>query len=354
MHNIIHNKSAWHNEYYHLHVDVSSGLEFSSIVKGWFVNKSDDDYAIRIIDQTGDFIDAIEYSKVRPKLAELYPDIENVTRSGFEVDTKAFCPDKEYIITIFKGEEELINVLSFVNKSPLLYVHIAKTAGSTVNKVLNEWFGNDRSLIHAESKNNWKELVKQQKIDFLSGHIPYKAFVKASEFQGYKKAITFREPYSHITSHIAWIRALSLEENRKRYEAHPEYIQRLSDKLARYDLSYPIQISELIESFNSLEHRLLDNTQTRYIRTELAKQVVDASDFISAIENLKEFDFVGTDNNISGFLAEIAVDYGFEYKNEDRRENVLNNKFGLDIDNPDIREALFPLIKFDIELYKNI
>ena len=153
---------------------------------------------------------------------------------------------------------------------------------------------------------------------------------------------------------MAWIRALALENNKAKYNAHPDYIQKLSDKLARYDLSNPAEISNLIESLSGSEFQLLDNTQTRYIRSEINKASVEKSDLVSAVANLNKFEFIGTDNDISEFLANIASCYGIEYHAEDRRENVLTNKFGLDINNPDTKDALLPLIKYDLELYKKV
>lgn len=351
MHKLIYSKSEWQHQCYHFHFDVESNDETIKTMKGWFVNKSADNYLIQLVDQKGNAVKSITFLKNRPRLAALFPTIGDVENSGFEIDMTKLSPNEKYFIVVQKDENTLTKVISFVNKEPLLYVHIAKTAGSTVNKVLKGLFGFEQSLIHAESVPNWQELVKQQKVDFLSGHIPYKAFMQVSELQLYKKAITFREPYSHVISHLSWIRALALDENKERYEAHPEYIKDLSDKLASYDLSRSEQITEVIKTFNVLELCLLDNTQTRYIRTNLVKETVDESDVLSSLENLKSFDFVGADNNISGFLSDIASDYGFKYKTEDRRENVLSNKFGLDITDTAIKVALLPLVKYDLQLY---
>jgi hypothetical protein len=351
MHKMICNKKNWWNEKYHFHLDLSSEMITPLIVKGWLVNKTAVNFTARVVDENNKFLEVVETLKIRPRLADMYPKIEDVTRSGFEVNTEDFKTNKNYFLDIYHGDKHVMNIISFLNKPPLLYVHIPKTAGSTVNKVLAEWFGDEHSIIHAETKTYWKESVKQNKLAYLAGHIPYVVFSKMQLLSGFKKAITFREPYSHVISHLSWIRALALAENRQRYEAHPEYIQQLTDKLASYDLAFPDQITDAINSFNQLEHRLLDNTQTRYIRIEMAKKAVDAADIVDAVENLKNFDFVGTDNDISGFLADIAAEYRFGYEIEDRRENVLNNKFGLDINNPDIKEALLPLVKYDLELY---
>jgi hypothetical protein len=354
MYKFIYNKTVWANDCFRFHFDENTGGVSSPIVKGWFFSFSKDVYSIRILDQAGNVFEPIVCSKIRPKLSEIYPSIENVEYSGFEIDTEKFHPDELYTIVIFKGKEQVCRVLSFVKILPLLYVHIAKTAGSTVNKVVSSWFGGDKSIVHAESKDGWEELVEQEEVNYLSGHIPFKAFLRLPQIRCYKKAITFREPYAHVVSHLSWIRALSLVENRARYDQHPEYIQGLSDKLSNCDLSVPSQLTELIKSFNSLEYRLLDNTQTRYIRTDLTKNVVDGIDFSDALENLKDFDFVGFDNNIGGFLGRIASEYGVDYKIDGRRENVLSNKFGLDLNNQAIKEALMPLVKFDLELYEKV
>lgn len=351
MHKLIYSKSEWSNKDYRFHLDINIDTSGSTL-SGWFINLGDKNYTVRVIDQAGNLVNSIEYFKNRPKLADIYSDINDAIRAGFEVDIEKFSQELNYSIAIFNGNELIEKMVFFVKKTPLLYIHIAKTAGSTVNKVLKGWFGDEKSLVHVESQNFWIELVKRQKVDFLSGHIPYKEFTKIADLKFYKKAITFREPYSHVISHLSWIRALSLEENKARYDAHPEYIQKLSDKLANYDLSSPSQLSSVIASFNNLEHMLLDNTQTRYIRTNLVKESVDEVDLHNAIENLKDFDFIGSDNNISGFLNKIASDYGFQYKVEDRRENVLNNKFGLDISNFEIKKALIPLVKYDLRLYE--
>ena len=111
------------------------------------------------------------------------------------------------------------------------------------------------------------------------------------------------------------------------------------------------KITELIKSFNASEKRLLDNTQTRYIRTNIGKVSVDQADVFSAIDNLANFNFLGIDSDIAKFLENIASDYGFECKEEDRRENVLIEKLGLDISNTDIRNSLLPLIVHDLKLY---
>jgi|GEM_PF-2243619 len=352
MHKIFHIKDNWLTSYYNLHIDKQVPEEN---IYGWVVNLTAETHKVELVDEQGISVNAINFGKARPKLAEMYSNIKNAGNSGFEIDLTKLLSSKKYDLVVNGPEGHRRKVASIILNAPLLYVHIAKTAGSTVNKVVSNWFSPENSLVHAESCANWSERISDGNLKYLSGHIPYTEFIQSDIVQSfYNKAITFREPYSHVISHLAWIRALALDNNKAKYNAHPDYIQKLSDKLARYDLSNPVEISNLIESLNGSEFQLLDNTQTRYIRSDINKVSVEKSDLVSAIANLNNFDFIGTDNNISEFLADIASSYGIEYHAEDRRENVLTNKFGLDINNPDTKDALLPLIKYDLELYKKV
>lgn len=352
MHKITLLKNNWLTSQYNLNIDHQA---LGENIYGWFVNLTAETYKVELIDEQGATVNAMNFGKVRPKLAKLYSHIPNAGYSGFEIDIAKLLSSKRYYLVVNGSEGYQCQVASIILNAPLLYVHIAKTAGSTVNKVVSNWFSPENSLVHAESCANWSERISDSNLKYLSGHIPYTKFIQSDIVQSfYNKAITFREPYSHVISHLAWIRALALENNKAKYNAHPDYIQKLSDKLARYDLSNPAEISNLIESLSGSEFQLLDNTQTRYIRSEINKASVEKSDLVSAVANLNKFEFIGTDNDISEFLANIASCYGIEYHAEDRRENVLTNKFGLDINNPDTKDALLPLIKYDLELYKKV
>ncbi len=354
MYKLTYNRKKWRNESFQVHFDVPENNSLSSKIIGWFVNKGVEQYHLKVVNLGESSTKSIVFTKARPNLPTLFPSIDNVVNSGFEVLIEGLNLSNDFYIGVFHGEKLIDKVLVLSRTPPLLYVHIAKTAGSTVNKVLSEWFGSSASILHAESKATWRELVQENQISFLSGHIPYKAFLELEVLNGYKKSITFREPYSHVISHLAWIRALALPENSAMYSEHPEYIQKLSDKLANCNLSVPSDISKVISNLEPLEHRLLDNTQTRYIRTNLAKSTVDKQDLADAVINLNQFDYIGVDTNISGFLGHIARDYQFDYQLEDLRENVLVSKFGLDVSNLDIKKALFPLVQFDLELYEKL
>lgn len=347
------NKKQWVGENYSFFLDKDSFSIKNGFIKGWFVNTSDIAVKLNITSASyKELCATVTYNHIRPKLAEMYPEIENVQFSGFEVN--GINPSEGISFSIEGELGSLIELASIKSNRPLLYVHIAKTAGTTVNQTLVDWFGRDNSFIHVESKIKWNQQHDLTKVEYISGHVPYESFMRVNWLKHYRKAITFREPYSHVVSHLAWIKALSLEENYNRYIKHPPYIQRLADKMKLFDFSELDQLSTFVFSLTQEELNLLDNTQTRYIRKAIAKSRVDQADVHDALLNLDSFDFVGLDSDICGFLKKVATHYGFEMVNKSRRENVLGNKFGLSTENKEQMKVLSSLVRYDVELYKSV
>ncbi|MEA3380141.1 MAG: hypothetical protein U9Q87_04620 [Pseudomonadota bacterium] len=352
MYKIEHYRNSWQHKDFNVFIDQYNG---EGALYGWMVPLSENQWSIEVSDEKDIVYGCIQHSLFRPKLGASYPSVKNATSCGFMVNLNQLDGNKHYKILMRNSYGESVTIARFANEPPLLYVHIAKTAGSTINNVVSSWFEEKQSLIHVESKSDWSDYVNTHYVKFLSGHRPYKEFIKNDIVKSlYNKAISFREPYAHVISHIAWIRALAESENKDRFLAHPKYIQDLSVKLSNSDLSCAVELKNLIANLNTHEFRLLDNCQLRYIRTAIEKENVDETDITDSIENLKDFDFVGDDSNVSGFLSKIANRYGINYSITDRRDNVLSQKFGLDIRDEEIRAALHPLIQHDLELYKYI
>ncbi|WP_417528911.1 hypothetical protein [Marinomonas shanghaiensis] len=350
----LYSQNDWKNELYRFHLDVFK--KEHGVIKGWLV-LFDDSVDLLFEYTTVDGVskkEKIDFFHFRPKLKEIYPEVEGVEFSGFEINVQELKGFKEgrFLILVNSAESEIAKACV---KPPLLYVHIAKTAGSTVNKVLVDLFGKKRSIVHAESVPNWKVKVENDELCYLSGHIPFSVFNESEKVKGFKKAITFREPYSHVVSHLCWIRALSLEVNEERYNSHPEYIQKLSDKLSLVDFSSPKSIEKLIEGLDAVEFRLLDNTQSRYIRKGNSASAVSEKDLEGCFENLQCFDFVGVDKDISNFLKSICDYYDFEKQVDLKmKENVSRNNFGFDLSSEELKKSLLPLIRYDLFLYDSL
>ncbi|SBT18944.1 Sulfotransferase family protein [Marinomonas gallaica] len=337
------NKHDWSDDCYRFFLDESD-----QVIKGWFVkfNEECKDLECKVYNQDGSFyFFEVKVSLYRPQLSSIFKNISNVEYSGFEVDFD--CLNFKKIVFYINDV-----ILATVSKNlPLLFVHVPKTAGTTINSAIIDLFGKDDSLVHVESKPNWADENKFKYIDFISGHHPYKFFMRYNFLKNFRKAISFREPYSHVISHLSWVRALSESGSESRFLKHPEYIKKLSLKLSNFDFSDPLSISKMIESLEDEEFRLFDNTQMRYIRSDISKKRVDEIDLNDSIVNLKDFDFIGIDEDIEAFISTIYLSYGKKYNAKDSRKNVLNNKFGFDIKNEEIKKSLQPLVKYDLALY---
>ena len=162
MHKISHFKDNWLTSSYNLHIDEQAPNEN---VYGWVVNlNAEKIYQVELIDEQGISVDAINFGKARPKLAEMYNNIASAGNSGFEINLTKLLSCNRYYLVVKGPEGYRSKVASIILNAPLLYVHIAKTAGSTVNKVVSNWFSPENSLVHAESCADWSERINDENL----------------------------------------------------------------------------------------------------------------------------------------------------------------------------------------------
>ena len=57
-----------------------------------------------------------------------------------------------------------------------------------------------------------------------------------------------REPYSHLISHISWIR--NLTQNSNRFNAHPKTVQELALKLEKLNFEDTSQVDEFVNQID--------------------------------------------------------------------------------------------------------
>lgn len=225
--------------------------------------------------------------------------------------------------------------------SRVFYFHVPKTAGTS----LNDFFKNSfkRSITHIEGRKNLDKRFLYNN-DFVSGHVTYTSINKLIELRDWFTLITFREPYSHIISHLSWIRKLANPEEKKRFEQHPEIFQKIALKMKKYDYSDPKQIEHFIKWLESICFYYLHNTQTIYLDDQKRVEV--------ALENMKRIDFVGITEQLDDFVNLLSYELVSDvYSKKAPISNVNKYKYGFDLSNPDTKEALLPLIDKDIIIY---
>jgi len=294
---------------------------------------------------------------LRPRVLEQWPGWPGADAAGFRMNQNApgsgaFWLDAE----LETGATERLAQLKLVEEDQprLLFMHIAKAAGSTVNSYFAGHFSPSRTLVHIESEPEWRgHKSKLERYDFLSGHVGLQALKRWLEIRSYRLVTVVRDPYAQLFSHLAWIRRLSDEGEEIRLARHPELIREFSTKLKDCDFTRAADLKRLISGLGDLERQLIDNCQTRYFAGCQGDWVAE-TDLKSAIEATRQFDHIGLAENLGDFLSRVAADMGWPEPQVEQRENVTRHFYGLEEAGMRVRRALKPLVRYDMQLYDYI
>jgi hypothetical protein len=242
-----------------------------------------------------------------------------------------------------------------MNKDKFFYLHIPKTAGSSMNKFLSSQFEEGEVLTHIESSINFQnedDVIKADECKMLSGHVQIPQMQhKLKVFETRQTMATFRIPIEHVVSHITWVRKLGDASEKNRLMQHNETVQKIVAKLLDVDLSQSNELEELIFWLEQEKIYLFHDTQTRYLcggpAQELSPQHVN-----NAISNVNKIDFVGTTERLDEFISLLCHRNAWTIKmDESIMENKNPNNYGLDMQDAETRKVLQRLIKWDNLVY---
>lgn len=239
----------------------------------------------------------------------------------------------------------------------MVFIHIPKTAGSTINEFMMKRLGRNECAIHLESNRHWNASWEihsslAQK-SFLSGHIRLLAVRQRLDLAGSVLTTVLRDPVEQLASHIAWARRLAEPGESFRFFRHDKLIQEISLDLARRDLSSPKELGSWVQNLPKEPRSFFDNCQVRYLATRAQIDQVNSSDRRTAVDALQLFDVVGRNDCIASFLQEVSGRMNLRGVPEDyeQRVNVAASKYGLNSNDSATRSALEPFTHHDEELY---
>lgn len=149
--------------------------------------------------------------------------------------------------------------------APLIcFVHVPKAAGSSVNSHLRDWSW--RGLDHVERFAHKADIAcrRVRRCDWISGHLSYEkldAFLDVTAPDRQKKLIgIMRDPVGQVAAHYNWQIEI-YHRGQRFFDAHPQAIRDLSDRIRSTDHATPDQIISTLSSAPAL----FANLQSRFL-----------------------------------------------------------------------------------------
>ena len=236
--------------------------------------------------------------------------------------------------------------------APICFMHIPKTAGTSFNALARSCFSSDRFFTHIERLDAQELLGALDRAQYLAGHLPLYELEQVVDLSGFELISVIREPYSHLHSHLNYVRGVRPGSKLEAYYGfrHNETIKSLSDTLNRIDFSSPDEIHGFVEGLRDYQLDFFDNIQTRYF-LDYRPDRVGEEELRKSCANLSRFSSVGLTESYERFKNRFCESIGVVSS----EQKVLSNKSAyyqlFDLGDQDIRKALRPLVQFDLQLY---
>jgi len=238
--------------------------------------------------------------------------------------------------------------------NPLFFMHIPKTAGTSFNNYIRQYFGYGKSHTHIQTTPLLQQQSMARDSHFLSGHITYEhidtIYVDRPNID---RHTIVRDPLKQLHSHIAWVKGIALDPVSEFFKKHNELVQKMGQNLFQTDLSVPGNLRQLVENIDGFQIDFFDNIQTRYFLGYRPDRVTQ-SDCDNAIGNISKFATIGLTEHFGAYVEEFCDYYGIQQKPITSVHNPSKVAPLFDVSNQEIRDILSPLVCYDLQLYARI
>lgn len=317
------------------------------LIRGWAFNKAEPKQPVyvRICGENIDTLVKADQYRADIKDKALHP----TGLCGFTLKLPSIQP-APVTVSVIKEMTVLGSSSPLFKGRKLFFMHIAKTAGSSVNKQISAHYQEDQYLFHIEGEQDWQPLKNKL---FISGHITLPRFEKVFEKRDYVLFTFLRNPLDQLVSHLYWVRHLC-EPGIEQFKAtHPAAVQRLSEKLSLIDFTDKAQLKNLVDNLTNIEAPLFDNCQCRYFHPIPANQRYSNESACMALKNLDKFEIIGITEQYQKTMGYLADVMGWDQTLQTEiRANVNRFDYGIDKDDEEVKQILNPLIQYDQLLYK--
>jgi hypothetical protein len=200
------------------------------------------------------------------------------------------------------------------NKTSALtvFVHVPKTAGSTVNAYLKRSGTLGATHIEAWVDDDVIAVEKLKSFDWVSGHVPFphmRARLSANTSRPLRFFTLVRDPIKQLMSHYNWLIEI-YHRGAAFYDGHPPRIKEISEAIRSANNDDPLDIIRQITAAPGL----FLNQQSRLVFGEIPRNFGDQE----FRESREIYNMIATEKMLPDFIEKIS---GVPYEDK-RRENV--------------------------------
>lgn len=255
------------------------------------------------------------------------------------------------------------------SQQPIYFMHIAKTAGSYINKLFVDALGEDACVLHAEhnlrDEHDKERAIRSaaggDEIRFISGHIYHHDWLHSCADDAYRfyQIATVREPIAHLASHIQWLDHYNRPDKRQQYNNLSLPLQKLVDDIGRLDFESVGDLDAFLSSLSGTAVQMLDNCQSRYFLCGYSSNIqrTDALDLSSVNElstAVDKFDLIFTLDNLANAIDIIRSQTGISLAPLESRVNTAKSNRTIDINNKVVRSVLSKRSLVDQWLWRSV
>lgn len=187
------------------------------------------------------------------------------------------------------------------SEAPLIvFIHIPKTAGTTVNHILAQSGQSGQDHFQNWFNRPLEASKKLASLEWVSAHAGFKhmrSIIAQHSARHMRFYSAMRSPVSQIASHYNWLIEI-FHKSTTFYEGHPQSIKDISDRIRLTDNADPSAVIEQIK----LAKGLFLNQQSRILLGEDASRLSEEQ----ILNRLQVYEFVATEQTLSVLVEKMT------------------------------------------------